>query len=266
MSGRSRNLARRLRELKDEHIDVMDRKSVYAHDINRACAALLSYGKTKERIEAPRPTISEQTTKETFTHEQGHTLADPDQIIEEIEKNADPQRPELPPWVKKVYRQIVQLTHPDKLNQDNELTDAQIERMTSLYIEATEAFKTGKWYELLEVAAELEIDAEADPKMMEDALSSKIKELTETISKVHGSIAWVWGNSFGDTDKKVKILIRCCQILNILSPPEPALQEIVKELEENLEFDIVNRLGHIKRLKVDATRRKIGTRPSKKIR
>ena len=102
--------------------------------------------------------------------------------------------------------------------------------------------------------------------MMEDALTSKIKDLTDSISKVQNSIAWVWGNSFGDIDKRVNILMRCCQLLNVTIPPRNALEEIVKQLEENLEFDIVNRLGHVKRLKLDATRRKIGSRPTKKLR
>lgn len=266
MSGRARNLARRLRDLKDEHTDVMDRRAVYAHDVNRACNALLSYGKAKERVEASRPTIQSTPENENHQQEQSSQPPDPDQVIEEIEKEADPQRPEAPPWAKKAYRQVVQLTHPDKVNMNDELTDAQKERMSALYMEATDAFKTGKWHELLEVVAELDIDVEADPKMMEEAFTSKIKELTDTISKVQGSIAWVWGNSFGDMDKRINILGRCCQILNIDSPPRPALEEIVRELEENLEFDIVNKLGHVKRLKVEATRRKIGSRPQKKLR
>lgn len=245
----------------------MDRRAIYAHDVNRACNTLLSYGKAKERAASPRPTISQSNDHEIPRPEQSQTQeADPDKILSEVEKEVDPQRPEAPSWAKKAYRQVVQLTHPDKLNQNEELTDAQRDRMCSLYMEATEAFKTGKWHELLEVVAELDIDVEADPKMMEEAFSSKIKELTEATSKVQSSVAWVWGNSFGDMDKRVNILIRCCQIMNIDTPPRPALEEIIKELEENLEFDIVNKLGHVKRLKVEATRRKIGSRPAKKLR
>ena len=244
----------------------MDRRAVYAHDVNRACNALISYGKVKERVEAARPTIQAPIENETRSQEQNDNPTDVDSVIEEIEKEINSQRPEVPPWAKKAYRQVVQLTHPDKVNMNDELTDAQRERLSLLYMEATDAFKTGKWHELLEVVAELDIDVDADPKMMEEAFTSKIKELTDTISKVHGSIAWVWGNSFGDMDKRVNILGRCCQILNITSPPRPALEEIVRELEENLEFDIVNKLGHVKRLKVEATRRKIGSRPQKKMR
>jgi len=268
LSGRARNLARRLRDLKDEHIDVLERKAVYAHDVNRACSALLSYGKEKERVEAHRPTPAkkEQEDEAPPPPQSEPPPQDADKIVEEAEKEADPQRPEAPPWAKKAYRQVVQLTHPDKLNRNEELSDAQRDRLASLYIEATDSFKTGKWSELLEVAAELDIDVDADPEMMEEAFASKIKELTESISKTHGSIAWAWGNSFGDMDKRVNILIRCCQIMNVVPPPKLALEEIVKELEENLEFDIVNKLGHVKRLKVEATRRKIGSRPQKKLR
>ena len=246
----------------------MERRAVYAHDVNRACSALASYGKEKERVEkniAPAQRQEEQQEQPTQENEQ-ESPPDVDKVVDEIEKEVESQRPETPSWAKKAYRQIVQLTHPDKVNMNEELSDAQRDRMVSLYMEATDSFKSGKWSELLEVAAELDIQVDADPKMMEDALASKIKDLSESISKVQGSIAWAWGNSFGDVAKRVNILLRCCQIMKIIPPPNLALEEIVKELEENLEFDIVNRLGHVKRLKVEATRRKIGSRPTKKIR
>ena len=267
MASRAKNLARRLRDLKDEHIDVLDRRSVYAHDVNRAVSALKMWGKEKERIEAKRPTLQPpQPPSEEQQSQDTPPPHDVDKAVEEAVDEAEAARPEAPPWAKKAYRKIVQLTHPDKVNIDATISDAQKERLCNLYIEASEAFRGEKWPELLEVAAELDVEVDAEPKMMEEALESKIKELTDSISKTQGTIAWAWGNSFGDLNKRVNILNRCCEIMQIIPPPRPALEEIVRELEGNLEFDIVDRLGHVKRLKVESTKRKIGSRPQKRLR
>lgn len=266
VSKRALNLGRRLRDLKDEHTEVLERKSGFDHDVNRAVNALGRWGKEKERTEAPRSNSQPQQHEATAQETKESAEPDADKIVDEIEKDAAADRPEPPPWAKKTYRQIVQMTHPDRVNQDPEITDAQRDRLCSLYIEATSAFKEGKWHELLEVAAELDVEVDADPVMLETALESKIKELTELIKKMQGTISWAWGTSFGDTDKRVNILLRCCQVMKIIPPPLPALQEIVKELEGSLEFDIVDRLGHVKRLKVESTRRKLGTRPQKRMR
>ena len=268
--SRSRNLSRRLRDLKDEHIEMMERRAAYVHDVNRAVSALESYGKEKKRIE-PRHIKKEQEHEQNEANDvedtgQHSDSTDPEKIVDEAEESATQNRPEAPQWAKKAYRQIVQITHPDKVDRDPNISDARRDRLCSLYVEAGDAFRQGKWSELLEVAAELDIDVEADdPKMMETALESKIKELTDTIAKVKGTIAWVWGTSFGDTQKKVGILIRCCEVMNVEQPPTTALEEIVRELESNTEFDIVDRLGHVKRLKIDAVKRKIGTRPEKRF-
>jgi hypothetical protein len=269
MSARAKNLARRLRDLKDEHTDVLDRRSVYSHDVNRAVVALRSYGREKERIEAQRPTNQAQQHGQQHTsqdEQEPPSQPDVDKAVEQEAEETVSARPEAPPWAKKAYRKIVQLTHPDKVNMDPEITDAQRDRLCALYQEAVDAFREAKWSELLEVAAELDIEVDADQKMMEEALESKIKELTDSISKIQGTIAWAWGNSFGDLSKRVNILNRCCEVMGIIPPPRPALEEIVRELEGNLEFDIVDRLGHVKRLKVEATKRKIGSRPQKRLR
>ena len=46
----------------------------------------------------------------------------------------------------------------------------------------------------------------------------------------------------------------------------PKLNEIIKELESMPDFDIIDRLGNIRRIKSGAERRKVGTRPEKRIR
>jgi hypothetical protein len=246
----------------------MERRSVYAHDVNRAVSALQSYGKEKERIEAPRPSVPRGVSQPS--QQENNESPEPEQTnnesVAQNEVEIEQAPPDTPAWAKKAYRKIVQITHPDKVNIDPEISDAQRDRLCSLYIEAIDAFKQAKWPELLEVAAELDIEVDADPKMMEEALESKIKDLVDTISKVKGTIAWAWGNSFGDLQKKVNILVRCCQVMGMQSPPVAALEEIVRELESSLEFDIVDRLGHVRRLKIEATKRRIGTRPEKKIR
>lgn len=269
LSKRSQNLAKKLRELKETYTEVLDQKATYAHDVNRAVNALQGYGKEKARNESPRQPSPQNSTNNSQQQSAGEGKQENQEVeqqkVENIEQEIEQK--EVPHWAKKAYRQIVMMTHPDKVNVDKNITDAQRDRLCDLYIEASNAFKNQKWSELLEVAAELGIETEADQKMLEEALEAKIKELKGLIEKTCGTIAWVWGTSFGDIDKKVNVLMKCCQILNIVpAPPRTTLEEIVRELESNLEFDIVNRLGEVKRLKIEATKRKIGSRPQKRLR
>ena len=54
--------------------------------------------------------------------------------------------------------------------------------------------------------------------------------------------------------------------MGISKPDDKTLADIVKELESNPDFDVVDRLGNVKRIKSGAERRKVGTRPEKRIR
>jgi len=260
--SRSSTLARVLRELKIERDELAERKSVYDHDANRAVVALSRFSKIAKRESEPenrRPSANS-----VVTEKQESSDSPPTAEISEIEEEGKVDS--APSWAKKAYRLIALKTHPDRINSDETLSDAQRERLVSLYRESTAAYHEKNYETLAEVAAELDIEVEIPTVEFERALESKIKSVRQEMANIQKTLSWHWGISFGDTPKRVQVLKGCCRVMNIPAPEESILEDIVRELESQPDFDIIDRLGRVRRIKSGADRRKLGTRPVKRIR
>lgn len=262
MAKRSSTLAKKLRDLKEELNDTLETKVAYDIDTNRAISALITFHNTVEKASLPdvrKNVISEQTQDKT-----------PDDIksipIPEQEEESPEQEVEQKPlWAKKAYRQIALITHPDKVCNNEDLTEIQKDRFLSLYKEATNAYQDGKYEILTEIAAELEIKLDIPEEDIEKALESKLLSIRKEIQNATKTVSWHWGSSFGDMKKRVLVLLRCCDVINIKRLPQSTLEEIIKQLESSFDYEVTSKLGSIKRIKSGADRRKPGTRPEKLI-
>lgn len=255
-------LAQRLRALKEERDEISERKSCHDHDANRAVNALLRFTKIVEKESGPdiRPRVDRQESNKNI--EQDETSGP----VQEAEPEKDDSQSAVPVWAKKAFRMIAMKTHPDKVNSDPSVSDSQRDKLVSLYREASVAFREGKYETLAEVAAELDIEVDISQEEMETALERKITSLRDEMSKMQKTLSWVWGASFGDTQTRCRVLKQMCVILKIRQPDEKVLLDIIKELESQPDFDIIDRLGNVRRIRSGADRRKLGTRPERRIR
>lgn len=260
--SRSSTLARVLRDLKIEREEISERKSVYDHDTNRAIVALSRFTKIVERETSPDTRRAATPDANNKKESKPEPQLPPEVSEEKQDEDNDP----TPVWVKKAFRLIALRTHPDKINSDESLTDSQRDRLVSLYREAAEAYRTKNYELLAEVAAELEIEVDMPISELEKALESKIKSVRSEIANIQKTLSWHWGISFGDMQKRVQVLRGCCKAMGIPIPEDPILEDIVRELESQPDFDIIDRLGRVRRIKSGADRRKLGTRPVKRIR
>ena len=142
MAKRSSALAKKLRDLKIEFDDTLERKASYDLDANRAIAALVTYHNTIEKENNPdaRKSVAAQQRAAPPPVE---TIQIPEQESESLEQ-VEKELEQKPSWAKKAYRQIALLTHPDKVNNNENLSDSQKERLISLYKESTSAYQEGK--------------------------------------------------------------------------------------------------------------------------
>jgi hypothetical protein len=255
--SRAAALAKRLRDLKLEHVEISERKSVYDYDANRAVAALARFDKIVKKESSPDARRGVEPTADSTPPP---SMPIPDDSPEQESNDVKPS------WAKKAYRQIALKTHPDKITNSLELSDSQKDRLLDLYREATVAYQSGNYESLAEVAAELDVEVEIPAEMLEKALESKLSSIRQEMLAMTKTISWAWGISFGDVPKRVIILKSCCLVMGISKPDDKTLEDIVKELESNPDFDVVDRLGNVKRIKSGAERRKVGTRPEKRIR
>lgn len=257
--SRASALSRLLRDMKDELGDTMERKSSYDHDANRAVAALAKFTSVVEKASAP----------DMRRHETPHSHA-PEETRAQVEPPAEQLEKEFgssaPAWVRKAFRQIALKTHPDRLNNKPDITDAQRERLIDLYRESSAAYQESKYEIVAEIAAELGIELDMPPAELEKALESKIASIRSEVLGVTKTLSWAWGTSFGDVPRRILILRRMSEVMKIVAPDEQTMSEIIRELESIPDFDIIDRLGHVRRIKSGADRRKVGTRPEKRIR
>ena len=108
--------------------------------------------------------------------------------IEEIPNNTKVK-------AKNVYRDIVKLTHPDKVD-DEELNE--------LYIEAKDAYEVYDLFELYFIARSLNIKLKLTFEEM-DTLNKLIELKKQNIKSLESSYVWLWINGSSE-DKKTRIV------------------------------------------------------------
>lgn len=93
--------------------------------------------------------------------------------------------------VKKIYREIVKLTHPDKTNS---------EEMIEVYRNATNAANNYNIIDLFQICIQLGIHIELDTEDV-DVLNFLIKTKKDDIIKIESSFIWLWINAKDDNEK-----------------------------------------------------------------
>ena len=96
---------------------------------------------------------------------------------------------------KNVYRDIVKLTHPDKVD-DNDLNE--------LYIEAKDAYEVYDLFELYFIARSLNIRLKLTFEEM-DTLNKLIDLKKQNIKSIESSYVWLWINGSSE-DEKIRIV------------------------------------------------------------
>lgn len=99
--------------------------------------------------------------------------------------------------LKNIYRQIANMTHPDKTGDDS---------LVNKFHKAAEYYKTKNLSEIVYLATELGIELPDD--LLEDELlyvelEKEIKDLSEKVSQIKKSISWAWANAKTEEEKEV---------------------------------------------------------------
>lgn len=93
--------------------------------------------------------------------------------------------------VKKVYREIVKKTHPDKTNN---------EKLVKLYMEATTAAEEYNLFELFIICSKLNINIDFDIED-KDTLLILIEMKKNELKGIESSFIWIYANSKTDEEK-----------------------------------------------------------------
>lgn len=175
----------------------------------------------KNEIELIEDTI--QTAEREFISElrNRHTQEDPASASRENEElkaqsppkteNPGPQLDQIksaeksrsPENIKKTYRKIAFMSHPDKLLG---LSEYEISHKKDLFEKAKKALEDNDYCAIIEIASELGIEPPMISKADVEIIKKNIKKLEKKIKAKKESIAWVWYHS--EEEKRRTIMDR----------------------------------------------------------
>jgi hypothetical protein len=171
------------------------------------------------------------------------------------EENIDEDDNEINPTLKNLHRRIALLTHPDRLV--SETSAAEKERKEALFKRAAKAYDDQDLCELVLIASELKIAVEdfVDAQTLMMAYDEKISAIQKKVKSIKESYVWIWGESHGNLDMRVRLLDIYLQQTGHAKVDEQILRDIVAHHEEPT--DVRN---------ISVRQRETGTRPKRLIR
>lgn len=101
----------------------------------------------------------------------------------------------IPKEVRNIYREIVKLTHPDRVDDD---------KLKDIYINATECYENVDKFGLYKICDTLNIPYKIDIDDIED-INKTIEDFKNKIDFIESTFTWLWYNS--EDSKKNEILL-----------------------------------------------------------
>jgi hypothetical protein len=139
-------------------------------------------GETRKKLNLPFPEPKEPNNEEVKNEVSKETK--PENVSESTKSK-----------VKKIYREIVKLTHPDRTSS---------EELVETYRKATIAADNYNILELYEISVELKIPIELDMEDIE-TLMFLINRKREELKKIDGSFIWLWLNANTEEEKEMVV-------------------------------------------------------------
>lgn len=105
-------------------------------------------------------------------------------------------KPVIEPEVKKIYRDIVKTTHPDRIKNS---------KLNELYLEATAAYEVNDIVNLFKVCSDLMIDVEWTDEIL-DKIEDRILTIRHQIHFLESTFTFKWLKSSDDSERSQIVL------------------------------------------------------------
>jgi len=151
--------------------------------------------------------------------------------------------------LKKLYRKIVTLTHPDKVQHMSNLTSEEKQDRAQIYRQACGAFVLRRMDDLIELAVYLGIDVDIPISVKIDRIQNQIDRITTELDSMVSMIEWVWGNNFGNNLVRARILGAVCHQIGVQHQNDETLIDFIGRYDSEV---------------ARANRRKVGSRPERR--
>lgn len=154
---------------------------------------LLEHPKLKEIYDSK---ITEKLNESIKNSENKTDEVPEDLVVDEVDTENDLKEKELTNELKKIYREIVKITHPDIVK---------VKKLNDLYIKATNFYDDRNKIGLYQVCDDVGIKYELTEKDA-DIIEDNINSLKKKINFLESTFTWKWYNT-DDESQKTKILL-----------------------------------------------------------
>ena len=233
-----RKLTLRLKHLTEEHDEAQVLKSEYEVEFQQMAGKLrVALGIDEEQPEEKKgePAPVSQNYNEHFKAQPPPNAPSPEdktkEVEEEVRKEIENTANSADPWMKRVYKQIAMETHPDKVNMRDDLSIFEQAQRVGMFSKARKALVDQDGPTLLQLAEELSLNAEVDPGMKINMLNSKISTLSVEVKKIYRTPSWIWGESYGNQNIRLKLLEGYCRILKYQVPSREFLSNFITSVD-----------------------------------
>jgi hypothetical protein len=238
-----RKLNLRLKHLTEERDEAQFLKSEYEIEFHLMASKLrIALGlesAPEEESETPPPDVSQnfdnqfkkQPRPEPLTEEERAKASN--RVEEDVRKEIENTASAAPAWMKRVYKQIAMETHPDKVSHRDDLSIFEQAQRVGMFAKARKALVDQDGPTLLQLAEELDVNADVDVGMKIEMLNSKITSLMVDVRKIYRTPSWIWGESYGNPGIRLRLLEGYCKLLKYKVPSKQFLDDFVKSAEDS---------------------------------
>ncbi len=233
------------RKLKFLNAEFKDQKSIFAKyesDFNR----VVKIARGNIRVQQDREKLRKCLESAAKEEKETQSLLDEESTSDEI-----PQ--------KKLYRKIAMETHPDR-HDLLDIPESERNDLHDVFKQASEAYENDNISEMIRLALDIDINIEdlgIDQTILLDYMIRAIKKVELDIKSMTETFVWLWGNSHGNLEARVRLLDA---YLRQTGHP-PVQNTILRDIIRHHEDPAAPKDGTRGRLK-----RKMGERPKKLIR
>jgi len=169
-----------------------------------------------------------------------------------------------PPWMKSLFKKIAIESHPDKVQNRDDLSEFEKNERSVLYKKASNAINSLEKMKLLEVGYTLGISPDLSEHEQKNIISSAVEEEKKAISSSYELVSWIWGENFGKIDIRSNLLVYVRRELNLAEVSIEIIREYVVAFENDEDLTYFkNKYMPQKKTKINQRKyRKVGERPA----
>lgn len=105
-----------------------------------------------------------------------------------------------PDDIRKLWKQIAVKTHPDRTNNDPDLT--------GIYMRALEAYNNGDFDEIIEIALQLFIAVDNLSEETLKKLEHRVEDLEKNLKQVNNNVLWEWAKASDEKKTMIENMLR----------------------------------------------------------